>query len=322
VWDWSGLTLEASGDAARVGHLRREFGAADAGAPPSQADVEVRFGSTEGSFDRHKGTWWRMAVSSPEQVPIALSLNLHGLFADALVQSVVIEQALALAAPLRGFVLLPAAAMRSLDGRTFVVLGSAGAGKTTLALEALVAGWTVLGDDHVLVDRSGRCLGLPRRMRLYPSTIDLVPRAASRLLASERRALGARHVARRLTAGRVRLPALIPPDRFGRVSAAVWEMPDHVVSLDRSMQATSVDWAPMSTEAAAINALRDIATDRRRLARNLGEPWSERLGRVRDAEREILSDAWRQIPAGHAVVPGSWPPDRILEWLAAVPPAT
>lgn len=263
-----------------------------------------------------------MAVSSPEQIPIALSLSLRGLFADALVQSVVIEQALALAAPLRGFVLLPAAALRSLDGRTFILLGSAGAGKTTLALEALVAGWTVLGDDHVLVDRSGRCLGLPRRMRVYPSTMDLVPRATSRLLASERRALGARDIARRLTAGRVRLPVLIPPDRFGRISPAVWGMPDHVVSLDRSKDVSSVDWAPMSTEAAAGNALRNIATDRRRLATNLGEPWSERLGRVHATERQILRDAWRQIPAGHAVVPRSWPPERILEWLAALGLAT
>lgn len=319
-WDWSGLTLEANGHPARVGHLRREFGLGVSPGGPQRADLEVRFGSAHGSsVDRHKGTWWRMAISPADQIPITLSLALHGLFVDGLVQSVVIEQALAIVAPQRGFVLLPAAALRSVDSRTFLILGSAGAGKTTLALGALVAGWTVLGDDHVLVDSSGRCFGLPRRMRIYPSTIDLVPKAASRLLVSERRALTVRDVARRVTVGHLRLPVLIPPERFGSTAPAAWHLPDHVVALDRSLDGSGVDRTRLSTEAAVETAVSEIATDRRRLTSTLSEEWGPRMDRLRTTEREILFDAWQRIPGVHARVPRSWSPEQILEWLASLP---
>jgi hypothetical protein len=314
-WDWSGLTLEASGDAARVHHLVREFGAGIAGSAGG-ADLEIRFESTAGQVDHHKATWWRLAMSAADQSTIRLSLQLHGLFADAMVQSTVIEQALAILAPRHQLSLIPAAAVRSPEGRTIVVLGSAGAGKTTLAMSALVGGWLVLGDDHLLVDRSGRCFGLPRRMRVYPSTVDLLPPAARRLLPSERRALRLRRVTRQLTVGRVGLPVLVPPERFGHTSPAVWTVPDWIVSIRRSVGTASGRWTAASPTEAARSALDAITTDRDRLARVLGEQWNPRLEAVHAAEASILTAGWRGISAARAEVPGSWTPSRTLEWLA------
>ena len=316
-WQWSGLTLEGSGDASRIDHLVREFGRGETAALDRPADLNVRFGATSGRVDHHKATWWKMSFSAADEDTVSLSLELHGLFADGMVQSVVIEQALAMVAPRHGFALVPAAAMRSPDGRTMVILGASGAGKTTLAMSALVAGWVVLADDHLVVDRSGRCFGLPRRMRVYPSTIGLVPEAAGRLLPCERRGLTVRRIARQLTLGRVGLPVLVPPARFGHVLPTVWTPPDWIVSLRRSKGASSVRLTGASNQEVVEMTLGHIAADRARLADVLGEGWRTRLDTIHAAEAGIIEAGWDGVPAGRADVPASWTPLRTLDWLAS-----
>lgn len=64
----------------------------------------------------------------------------------------------------RGLFLLHGAALRRGD-EAFIAIGDSGTGKSTLAYSAHLAGWTILGDDMVLVDARGphpTVRGVPR----------------------------------------------------------------------------------------------------------------------------------------------------------------
>ena len=64
-----------------------------------------------------------------------------------------------------------------------LVVGESGAGKTTLALRLLDAGYAVEGDEHFLV-WPGRAIARPRTLRVKGGSLPLAPRLASAIAAS------------------------------------------------------------------------------------------------------------------------------------------
>ena len=58
----------------------------------------------------------------------------------------------------RGRYLVHAAGVVDPDGRAWLLSGDSGSGKSTLAYALARSGWTVLGDDGVLIERSGNGL--------------------------------------------------------------------------------------------------------------------------------------------------------------------
>jgi len=85
-------------------------------------------------------------------------------------------------AALSGWVRLHGVVLR-VGERRLVVVGDSGAGKTTLAVAALVAGHEVEGDESLLV-RAGQVVAVPRRFHVKPGTAEVVPRAAGWLAAA------------------------------------------------------------------------------------------------------------------------------------------
>ena len=60
------------------------------------------------------------------------------------------------------------------DGRAFLIVGPKRAGKTTLALRLLVAGFDIVGDELVLL-RGGETTTFPRRFYVRNTTLPLLP---------------------------------------------------------------------------------------------------------------------------------------------------
>ena len=71
------------------------------------------------------------------------------------------------------------------DGQRLIVIGPKGAGKSTLTLHLLARGFEVEGDEHVVL-REKDLVARPRRMRVKPGSLPLVPSLAEAVLASPR----------------------------------------------------------------------------------------------------------------------------------------
>jgi hypothetical protein len=65
-------------------------------------------------------------------------------------------------------------AVVTVGGDRILITGDSGTGKSTLALHLLLHGAAVEGDELALV-RDGQVVSLPRRFRLKPGTLDVVP---------------------------------------------------------------------------------------------------------------------------------------------------
>jgi hypothetical protein len=74
---------------------------------------------------------------------------------------------------LGGWTLVHGAVLRAGANR-LLVTGDTGTGKSTLALHMLLRGYAVEGDELALV-RDGRVVSLPRRFRVKPGTLRVVP---------------------------------------------------------------------------------------------------------------------------------------------------
>lgn len=81
----------------------------------------------------------------------------------------------------RGLFSLHAAAL-TLEGRTLLLPGTTGAGKSTLALALIRAGWCFMGDDTLFLRRAGgsvQVLAFPDEIDVTQQTLALFPELAS-----------------------------------------------------------------------------------------------------------------------------------------------
>lgn len=67
-----------------------------------------------------------------------------------------------------------------IDGKRILLMADKGVGKTTLSLRCLAAGFTVEGDEHVVV-RDRDLVARPRTLRVKHGSIDVVPELARQI---------------------------------------------------------------------------------------------------------------------------------------------
>ena len=306
---WPRLALAAPEGGRLAAHLAAEYGppVPGAGDPCLKLLPERPSAPAWSAGGGHKGTRWELVVTAPERRPMEAWVRVRGPFGLPLIQSQVLEPLLAAAVADADRALVPAAALRH-DGLVELVVGDSGAGKTTLAMRALGAGWDVLGDDRVFVGSAG-VEGFRRRHRVYPDARQTAPAFVERLTAGDRRELDLRTAVARLTRGFVRLPVLVDPpaQKLGAVDVG-------------RMTLLVRDTAPngwlddIDSLAARLGAV--IDRDRRALAR-LSGPWPEAFQHARALELEALRRAARGVPVRLVVSPTGPPADAIAR-VAAV----
>jgi hypothetical protein len=123
-------------------------------------------------------SWARHPLPGPDRISVRLLAPLAGDAAWAFAQVPLLIALLAALRP-RGLHHLHAAALSAPDGRSLLVAGDAGCGKSTLAAALVLAGCGYLGDDVVLLARPPRLLSLPRAFHLSDRSAALVPGAAA-----------------------------------------------------------------------------------------------------------------------------------------------
>ena len=130
------LRLRVTGDAAAIGHARREYGRAEA-PDAGPVDLQVDFGPIGRGAERatagdpapaparaparggHKTVRWRVDLDNPGDTPLVARIETSGWpasFARSLVQGYIAEPLLSVAAARRGIVLLPGAGIVLDDG--------------------------------------------------------------------------------------------------------------------------------------------------------------------------------------------------------------
>jgi hypothetical protein len=242
----------------------------------------------------------------------------HGPFGYPLIQSLIVEQLIGAVAPGAGLALVPAAGLVPREGGAVALIGGPGVGKTAISLAALGSGWTVLSDDHLLIDAAGTVRGMPRRMRLHGTTLDVLPGTRAALSPAERSRQRLLAALGRLTLGLVRLPNLVSASRFGAFR------PDEEVALGSVVVIDRRPGVDPHTTVPGIDAVLDraddaIAAERIALRRALGPEWDARLATVARAERAILAEALARVRLLSTTVPTSWSPARTLDYLAEQP---
>lgn len=323
---WPSLGLGITGSPGVVRQFEMDYGPATGLADGPPPGVEVSFGSRgRTSFDvvgtwrgRRKTTTWQVRLGSPASEILEAEIEVRGLFGLPLLQSLVVEPLLSVAFARRGEVLLPAAGIVQDEG-VVILLGGPGAGKSSLAVRALVSGVLVLGDDHVIVDPDGLCRRFPRRLRLYPDLPRTSPTAYAKLSAARRAELSLREALRLLTRGAVRLPILVRASELdaGPLDGQWPVLPARrVVLLTRSVEIeqpviTSRSGVQLAGEAGLL-----LESDRATLAAG-GPSWQEASAETGAAEQVILARAWESTRAEAITVPARWTARRVLDFLSA-----
>jgi hypothetical protein len=320
------VRLRIQGPRRLLHHFDAEYGEARTAAVP-EPDIDVRIG-VGGRVDRlpdgaeltgrHKTARWRVALGPPDTRPLRAVIGLAGgppSFTLSLVQGYVVEALVAVALAGAQRTALPAAAFAD-DGGATVVLGRSGAGKTTLTARALAAGRTVLSDDQVIIDASGRAWRYPRRLRLYPDIRQTAPQAWSRLTAGTRSTLRRRALLRRLTRGYVAPSLAVPASDIGATVASGPLPLQRLVVVERC-EDEEIIREPQPAAWVIGQAETVLAEQRERLARAVGGAWADTLDAVLQTERRTVTAALGNVPATRVAVPRAWGAQRAVDALDA-----
>jgi hypothetical protein len=197
-----------------------------------------------------------------------------------------------------------------------VVLGRSGAGKTTLTARALADGRTVLSDDQVVVDASGRVWRYPRRLRLYPDIRETAPDAWSRLPAGTRSALAFRGRVRRLSRGYVAPSLAVPVSEIG-TTVTPGPLPLRRIVVVERARVEEPTVATLPPDWVVEQAGLVLADQRDRLSRGVGGIWTERLDAALEAERGTVAAALTAVPATQVILPRTWAAPRAVDALEA-----
>lgn len=316
-----GLVLEVQGSTVIHEHFVSEYGAravTDDGEP----GVVVRFGRAPGGRkERYKSVHWRVELGDPSERPLRASVDVAGRplsFALSLLQGYVVEPLVALAAARAGYVLLPSGAVEMEEG-VVLMLGQSRTGKSSLCARALAAGRRILGDDHVLLDRGGRCHAFPRRLRVYSDLEHTAPGAFRRLSRQVRTKLRLRAVVRTLTRGYVAPPLRLRVEDLGQ-PLPVEPLPlARVVAIRRDGGAHGLERRGLPFDS-LIELAETVASEQR--VRLMSGPnadsWRDALAATREADREVLRVGFRDLPAQMVFLPAAWDAARSVDALAAV----
>jgi hypothetical protein len=319
----SELRLRITGDPGVLGHFDAEYAPA---AVPDTANVqlELAFGDAlERCGDLavrggHKTVGWQVALSSADADPLRACVRVSGIprsFGLSLVQGYFVEPLLSVAAARTRLVLLPSAAV-AVNGEALLLVGRSGTGKSSLSVRAAAAGRSVLGDDQILLDDSGRCWSFPRRLRFYSDLRETAPAAHARLPSSVRTALTLRKILTVVTRGFAAPPVRVPLSLLGPPPPQAPLPLIQIVMIRRSSLAAELETTELTTDEAVAEGLDVLADQRVRLAAAGDSGWHDALAETIAREREILAVAFADRPVLGVSVPGRWSAPRAIEALA------
>lgn len=259
---------------------------------------------------------WSYRIALGEKVELFARGNGWAL---PMVHHMMVHPALRWLASRRGALLLHAGAVVR-DGRSLVILGAGGAGKTTTTALLLSHGtdWAPHADDYVFLQPDGRTLAYPTRSHLYHNLLGWVPALAGRLTPGERARLRLLWAVRRGSGERLKWPVRVGSDRLwpGRSTAAQAKV--GAVLLLRRSDVHDPRFSELSPEQAPIDDLTRMNFDEaRHFLRLVGpggrppsdEPWPDAW---RERETEVLKRFLvrarvfvMEIPRRPALGPGS-----------------
>jgi hypothetical protein len=133
-----------------------------------------------------------------------------------MVHHMLVHPSLRLLASHEGWLLLHAASV-ACGGRSLILTGAGGAGKTTVSGLLLAAGgpgWEVHGDDYIFLGPGRKTFAYVTRSHLYRSLTAWVPEVRARLTAGERLRLEVWGRLREWSGERVRWPVRVAPERL------------------------------------------------------------------------------------------------------------
>jgi ABC-type uncharacterized transport system YnjBCD ATPase subunit len=323
------LRLAICGDRAALRHFDLEYGPRALADVPARHEVSIQFVRDGGPGDRrrgggqpgrggHKTVHWTVNLSEPSDRPLQAAISLRGWprsFGLSLVQGYIVETLLALAAPDSGHILLPSAAIDSGAGPV-LMLGPSGAGKSSLSAGAIARGHTVIGDDQVLLDATGRCTTFPRRMRFYPDLNATAPEAYRALPGRLRGLLKGRALVDRLTRGYVRPSLAVDPAVMGRIPVLESVAIRRVLLLEPRAPVVDIEVTSGDMTSLMSGARDVIESQRARLWSVAPEGWREAVAPIAAQEQEILRSGLDGLPFERVRIPAGWPPQRSIEALA------
>ena len=333
------LRLRVTGDAATIGHARREYGPAEvpyAGPVDLQVDLgQIGKGAARATAGDpapvpgsggHKTVRWRVILGDPASTALVARIETSGWpgsFARSLAQGYILEPLLSVAAARRGIVLLPGAGI-VLDDGLVLLLGRSRAGKSTLAARALTAGRDVLGDDQLFVGSDGSAWPFPRSLRFYPDLVRTAPAAYAGLRRQTRLGLRLRAVLARLSVGYVRPSLAIDGAGLGLRWNPEARPIARLVLIERDAAQSDLDVASGSTEQAVEWGAELLRDQRSRLAILGGEAWRGAIERAAAADRDVLGQCFEGLPVDRLSIPGSWDAPTAIaatsRWLGIEPP--
>jgi hypothetical protein len=196
----------ASADKAAVDYFEEEYAFFRSAAESAEAKVTLAwergpvFGGVAPGHRRHAhkrlARWSYRILLGPDHVELQAAGNRTAI---PMVHHMMVHPALRYLVSGRGALLLHASSV-ALDGRSLILTGSGGVGKTTTASLLLAYGdprWRPHADDYVFLRPDGTSLAYPTRSHLYQNLLTWVPALAGRLTRSERLRLRAQWWLRR-----------------------------------------------------------------------------------------------------------------------------
>jgi len=234
-------------------------------------------------------------------------------WAIPMVHHMLVHPALRWTVSQRGTLLLHAAAL-TIHGRSLILTGSGGAGKTTTAALLLAYGdaaWRPHADDYVFLSADGSSLAYPTRSHVYQSLVNWVPAVGRRLTAGERLRLRLLWAVRRASGERVKWPVRVESSRLwpGRDIVDTAQA-SAIVILRRAHSRSRPTVSPIAEEDFPLRALVRMNFDEARHFVDLVEKgdgpkprrWREEWER---SESEILRKVADIVPAYSLDLPGS-----------------
>lgn len=230
-----------------------------------------------------------------------------------MVHHMMVHPSLRFLAGRRGILLLHGAAV-ACGGRSLVLAGAGGMGKTTASALLLAWGgpaWQLHADDYVFLADGPQTLAYLTRSHLYRSLLDWLPDLAPRLTPAERLRLGLLGAIRRWSREGIKWPVRLPQDRLwpGRAIAQRADLAA-VLVLRRSQGARAVV-TPIPKESVPIGHLLEMNFSEARHFLRLveaapglhvvpewAEAWRQREERVLEARRNDTPFFWLELPAG------------------------
>jgi len=255
----------------------------------------------------HKGLarWVYRLRFEPERILIEAAGNR---IAVSMVHHMLVHGCLRYLCSSHDAMMLHAAAL-SQGGRSLILAGSGGVGKTTVSsilLDQGGPGWEFHADDYVFVGSAGDTYSYPSRAHLYNDFLRGVPSASDKLSARQRAHLKIFGTVRRVTGDRIKWPLRVQPMLLWpeRVSAPHAKL--QALLLLESGRAAETNLEPISDSATLVDRLLQVNFYEARHTIELMEGFHSAPGYLQQwqsHERKTLRRALEDAPAYRLSMP-------------------